>query len=280
MATGEAAMKRHASKLKSISLSGPPLLEVSYLTGERYWHQTIFCAYSLAQQLGGKVVINIYSDGTFNSSHSALYHKILPGINIIDSATMGGQIEQLLPERDFPTLRQLREQYPFFRKLVDMRLNNRYVVQLDSDMLFFAYPQELVNAYNTGNYYFMQDTIPASYYVLPENEMNEELNLSIKEKINSGILAYNSADINWNFVEETTKHLLERVPTVHPPRFEQTINAIIISKLNGQPLPPHYRIFYDSKGNYSDNNDVVRHYIFRSKLKYFGLEWRKILAKQ
>jgi hypothetical protein len=156
-----------------------------------------------------------------------------------------------------------------------MRINDRYIIQLDSDMLFFNEPEDLIRAYSNDENYFMQDTIPASYYVLPEDIISKDLNILICEKINSGILAYNSSKIDWHLVERTCAYLMQNSQDVHPPMFEQTLNAIIISWLGGKPLKPAYRILYADKGEKISSSDIVRHYIFKAKLPYFTTEWRK-----
>lgn len=273
----EQQMKKAATLLPPVVLSSNYILEVSYLTGTKYWHQTIFCAYSLAKVLKGRVRINIYSDGTLNSELIEYITKALPNINIISPDDLHKQIDEILPEKDFPLLRALREKNPFFRKLVDMRINDRYIVQLDSDMLFFNEPQELIKACRDAENYFMQDTIPASYYVLPEDVISKDLNIPMCEKINSGILAYNSSKIDWHFVERTCAYLMRDGTDIHPPMFEQTLNAIIISKLGGKPLKPAYRILYADKGEETNPSDIVRHYIFKAKLPYFTTEWKKVI---
>lgn len=277
MCSGEKQMKKSAASLPPITLSEDHLLEVSYLTGANYWHQTIFCAYSLARVLNGRVRINIYSDGTLNPKLAGFIKKALPNIIIVDQDDLRKQIDNILPEKDFPLLRALREKDAFFRKLVDMRANGRYIIQLDSDMLFFNKPERLISAYRDDENYFMQDTIPASYYVLPEDIISKKLNIPTREKINSGILAYNSAKIDWHFVERTCAYLIENAPHLHPPMFEQTLNAIIISWLDGKPLKPEYRILYAYKGEETNLSDVVRHYIFKAKMLYFTTEWKTVL---
>jgi len=277
MIYGEQQMKKAAANLPSFPLLTNHVLEVSYLTGKRYWHQTAFCAYSLAKILQGKIKINIYSDGSLSKYQSNVLSKGLPGIEIIKMHEILHQLEKRLPQNSFPTLRFLRENNPFFRKLIDMRLNDRYIVQLDSDMLFFNTPSELLNSYQTGGNYFMQDTLQNSYYVLDEKIIEEHLKVNIKEKINSGILAYNSKDIDWVYVEECCKFLLDRIEVISPPMFEQTLNAIIISKLNGKPLDDSYHILYDSDKEIKQESDVVRHYIFKAKKQYFINEWKKII---
>lgn len=277
MYTGEQQMKKAAITLTPVKLLNNYILEVSYLTGAKYWHQTVFCAHSLAYILQGQVKVNIYSDGTLSAIHRKVLNSVLPGINLINPVQIHKNLEQFLPECDFPKLRSLRDTNPFFRKLIDMRLNDKYIIQLDSDMLFFNTPHELIKAYNTGNYYFMQDKIKSSFYVLPENTISKYLNIPIKEKINSGILAYNSADIDWIFVEKTCSYLLQHTSSIHPPMFEQTLNAIIISQLKGNALNQYYNILYDGENNQLDDIDIVRHYIFKAKLPYFTKEWKKAI---
>jgi hypothetical protein len=275
---GELQMKKAATSLPPVALLLNYDLEVSYLTGVKYWHQTIFCAYSLARALKGRVRINIYSDGTLTPALTGFISKALPAVNIINAEDLSRQINEVLPEKDFPTLRALREKNPFFRKLVDMRINDRYIVQLDSDMLFFNEPEELIKAYKDNENYFMQDTIPASYYVLPEDMISKDLGIPMCEKINSGILAYNSSKIDWHFVEHICAYLLQNAAGVHPPMFEQTLNAIIISWLGGKPLKPAYRILYADRGEETQPSDIVRHYIFKAKLPYFTTEWKKVIS--
>lgn len=277
MRRGERQMKKAALKLSPVTLSSDYKLEVSYLTGAKYWHQTIFCAYSLARLLKGHVRINVYSDGTLSPELSGFIIKALPNVNIISTKDLSTQIDEVLPEKDFPLLRALRKENAFFRKLVDMRTNNRYIIQLDSDMLFFNEPKELIDAYRNNENYFMQDTIPASYYVLPEDVISKDLNISMCKKINSGILAYNSSKIDWHFVERTCAYLMKNVQNVHPPMFEQTLNAIIISWLEGKPLNQPYRILYADKNEKTNSSDIVRHYIFKAKLPYFTTEWKKVI---
>jgi hypothetical protein len=274
---GEKRMKKAALNLAPITLTDDHQLECSYLTGEKYWYQTIFCAYSLARVMQSRVRINIYSDGSLSPQKVNLFNSVLKGVAIISPDAMLNELDGKLPIEKYPSLRHLRESSPFFRKLVDMRLNNRYLVQLDSDMLFFNYPAELIEAYNNGNCYFMEDKIEASYYVLPEKQIEEQFGLQMKRKINSGILAYNSASIDWDFVESVCKYLLEKVPVIHPPLLEQTINAIIVSRLNAEPLNQRYNILYNNKHNVISANDVVRHYIFKARELYLTKEWKQVL---
>lgn len=276
MHRGEKAMKRAALKLNPITLLENPLLEVSYLTGKNYWHQTIFCAYSLAKALHGRVKINIYSDGSLSEQQNTAIRHVLANVCIIENKTIELQIEQILPKQKFPTLNYLRSENAFFRKLVDMRINDGYIIQLDSDMLFFSRPDMLVNAFKTELFFYMQDTIDSSFYVIPEEKISSQLGITVKPKINSGILAYNSSKIDWIFIEKTCEYLLANIRSIHPPMLEQTINAIIISMLKGNALDGSYKILYNSDCDNLEESDVVRHYIYKAKYRYLTQEWKKI----
>jgi hypothetical protein len=276
MACGEWQMKKAAAALQPVALSEQYLLECSFLTGKKYWHQTIFCAYSLAKLLDGQLKVNIYSDGSLSAHHSRVLQSVLVNCNLIGAEEIEQELEKQLPAAKFPCLRALRETNPFFRKLTDMRLNDRYIVQLDSDMLFFKRPQALIEAVQNNSSHFMQDTLPASYYSIPESILEKKLDICIKPKINSGILAYNSAQIDWTFMEDACKVMLAQGGSIHPPMFEQTLNAIVISKLDGNPLDDNYHIMYDSGCGTLNDANIVRHYIFKAKYRYFTREWKNL----
>jgi len=277
MHQGEKAMKKAALNLSPVNLTNDYILEVSYLTGKNYWHQTIFCAYSLAMQVDGRLKVNIFSDGTLSGAQCNAIKRALNNVYIVDQNEISEQLKAKLPEHAFPTLNYLRKNNPFFRKLVDMRLNADYIIQLDSDMLFFNRPHKLIDDFKTEDFSFMQDMIESSYYVLPEKQISAELGITVKEKINSGILAYDSSKIDWPFVEKTCKYLLSKIESISPPMLEQTINAIIISILEGTPLDNAYKILYDDGDEKKmETTDIVRHYIYKAKYVYLTAEWKKL----
>jgi hypothetical protein len=278
LVNGERSMKIAAQKLKPIVLSDDYQLECNYLTGEKYWYQTIFCAYSLAKVMQGRVKINIYSDGTtMPPSVISLFNKVLKGIRVISPNDVENDFNLKLPADRYPSVRYLRGFHPMFRKLIDTRLNDRYIVQLDSDMLFFNFPVTLVEAYLTGDSYFMEDKADKSFYVVPEKQIEEQFGLTMKPNINAGILAFDSARIDWDFVECVCKYFLENLPVIYGPLLEQTINAIIVSRLDAKPLNQYYNILYDNKNNAVSADDVVRHYIFKAREFYQSSEWQKVL---
>ena len=273
---GEQQMKKAAMNITPVSLAKDHLLEVNYLTGAKYWHQTIFCAQSLARVLQGNVKINIYSDGTLNQTHEAFIERAIPGIVFIIEEGVNEYLERFLPVSQFPTLHYLRKWHPFFRRLIDIHSDTEWAVHLDSDMLFFDRPQQIIEAYQNKTAIYMEEHLQNSYFVDDEKILKDKYNISCISNVNGGIIAYNG-NIDYTDLEQKAKTLLDQYPNAGPAQVEQTLMSYLLFKQNAKPLDKHlHPIFYD--GNIGlDNSPIVRHYIFKAKLPYFTSEWKKIL---
>ncbi|WP_419701090.1 hypothetical protein [Mucilaginibacter sp. NFX135] len=273
---GEQQMKKAASDIPPVPLAKDHLLEVNYLTGAKYWHQTIFCAQSLARILQGRVKINIYSDGTLGQTHEAFIARAIPGVSIVAEKTVNEHLDKFLPIAQFPTLHYLRKWHPFFRRLIDIHSAPLWAIHLDSDMLFFDRPQQIIDAYQNKTAIYMQEHLSSSYFVDDEKTLKDKYDINCISHVNGGIIAYNG-DIDYTDLEEKAKTLLKHYPNAGPAQVEQTLMSYVLFKQGATPLDKQrYPIFYDSKIEVEDSQ-IVRHYIFKAKLPYFNTEWKKIL---
>ncbi|MGN8071258.1 hypothetical protein [Mucilaginibacter sp. SG564] len=273
---GEQQMKKAAMNITPISLAKDHLLEVNYLTGANYWHQTIFCAQSLARVLQGRLRINIYSDGTLDQTHEALMARAIPGVTFISAKSVDAHLDQFLPPAQFPTLHYLRTWHPFFRRLIDIHCIKSWAIHLDSDMLFFDRPQQIIDAYQNKTAIYMEEHLHNSYFVDDERILKDKYNISCISNVNGGIIAYNG-DVDYTDLEQKAKTLLDHYPHAGAAQVEQTLMSYLLFKQDAKPLNKYqYPIFYDSKIEV-DNSPIVRHYIFKAKLPYFTSEWKRIL---
>lgn len=273
---GEQQMKKVATSISPIPLTKDHLIEVNYLTGAKYWHQTIFCAHSLARVLQGRVKINIYSDGTLHHSHEVIMVRAFPGIAFISEKSVDEHLERFLPIAQFPTLNYLRKWHPFFRRLIDIHATTSWAIHLDSDMLFFNHPQQIIDAYQRKTAIYMQEHLDSSYFVDDEKTLKNKHDINCLGSVNGGIIAYNG-DIDYTDLEEKAKILLSHYPDAGPAQVEQTLMSYLLFKQSASPLDKHlHPIFYDSKIDV-DDLQIVRHYIFKAKLPYLTAEWKKVL---
>lgn len=277
MRQGEKQMKKAAANIDPLKLSDDHLLTCCYLTGANYWHQTIICAYSLIKALEGQVKIKIYSDGTLQEQHIALIKRMAPGIEFVSKNKVDEHLDSFLPANKFPTLHYLRQWHPFFQRLIDIHASASWTIHLDSDMIFFARPNHIIDAYKTKRAVYMQEQLNSSYFVDDVKTLADKYNMNCISFVNGGIIGYNSNEVDYNDLEEKAKLLLENYPGAGPAQVEQTIMSYLLFKQNARPLSKEqYTIFYDSELSLKDNH-IVRHYIFKAKLPYFDTEWKKAI---
>lgn len=276
MRQGEQQMKKAALKLPPVKLSTDKILEVSFLTGAKYWHQTIFCAYTLARHLNGRLGITLYSDGTLTYEHIAFVSQVLPGVEAISEQQVLQHLDTVLPQHHFPTLRHLRNWHPFFRRLVDIHTSPSWAIHMDSDMIFLGKPDQILEAYQDKTAVYMKEQLASSYFVDNEGILRDKYDINCIKSVNGGIIAYDNDKIDYADLEEKAKLLLQHYPQAGPAQVEQTLMSYVLYQQNAEVLDEKsYSIFYDKTPGFNSQN-IVRHYIFKAKLPYFTTEWKKV----
>lgn len=102
----EYQMKKSALSLPSINLTsvGEPLIAINFLTGERYWHQTLFCIQSMVNQSGNNLSIKIYSDGTINEKVQKIFHSYCPQIIICSEEEVLESLNTIIPVKKWKSV--------------------------------------------------------------------------------------------------------------------------------------------------------------------------------
>jgi hypothetical protein len=274
---GEKRMEKAATNLTPIKLTADFILEVSYLTGAKYWHQTLFCAYSLANILLGRVRINIYSDGTLDNGHKASIEKIIQGVIFISDNQVSAHLNHFLPKEKYPTLRYLQGWHPFFKRLINIHSRPSWSVHLDSDMIFFNYPAQLIDAYTHKKSIYMKEQLDNSYFVDNEDTLKDKYHIPCISFVNGGIIAYDSDKVDYADLEDKAKLLLNEYPNAGPAQVEQTLMSYLLFKQDAEALDKKlYAIIYENKSDLTVTQ-IVRHYIFKAKKSYFTSEWKKVI---
>lgn len=270
-------MKKAALKLPTVKLSADKILEVSFLTGAKYWHQTIFCAHTLADYLDGRLGVRLYSDGSLTDEHIGFINKVLPDVEAMSETQVLHHLDVVLPQQKFPTLRHLRNWHPFFRRLIDIHTSPSWAIHMDSDMIFFGKPDQIIEAYQRKTAVYMKEQLANSYFVDNEDTLKDKYGIDCIKSVNGGIIAYDNNKVDYADLEEKAKLLLKHYPNAGPAQVEQTLMSYVLHHQNAAALDEKlYSIFYDDKPDLSRLN-IVRHYIFKAKLPYFTTEWKKVI---
>ena len=119
-AEAERQMCEAALRLPSLtSLSGAPVT-LHFLTGARFWQQTIFCAWTFAFHSDVPLQIHVYDDGSLTSLHHEHFLRLFPETVFHHPNDVRERLDQVLPVNRYPVIRELRESMPLMRKLTDI----------------------------------------------------------------------------------------------------------------------------------------------------------------
>ena len=274
---GERLMKKTAKTEPPITVNNRDDLPVfCFLTGKNYWHQTVYVIKSLSRQLGGNFGIKIFSDGSLTVRHQLMFKHFAPNLEIIDPDIMLQHLDITLPENQFPTLRFLRNWHPFFKRMIDIHcFMPGWSIHLDSDMLFFNKPVELTDAFYNKKAIFMKDSLSESYYADNENILKKRFGIICLNRVNGGVIAYDSAKVDYIDLEKKARLLIENYKHTGPARIEQTLMSYLLYKQNAVALDSNlYKIYFNNE-NDSRYLPTVKHYIFKAKLQYLTTEWKQ-----
>jgi hypothetical protein len=250
--------------------------EICFLSGEKYWYQTIFCAYSLHIQCDVKIIPHIFDDGSLSESLIEKITHIIPWTKFTLIDEINERIENFLPTSQFPTLRERRLEYAHIKKLTDIHLNNRLrTVVLDSDMLFFRKPHAFLSALKSGQNFYIPDIETAYGYDV--ELLNNMIGKIILPKVNVGLYGLNSGNIDWNEVEHWCKLTLEN----SGPNYlqEQALTAMLLTRADAIQLPKSEYIVCPGLQEGRAPRATLHHYVNNSKRSYFQTGWKQVLKQ-
>lgn len=198
-------------------------------------------------RLATKKSFNFYAvnDGTLTPKDKQILSKY-------DSKVVGFNIPSKFIEWHWQTLK-----YYSLKKLFP----NSNIVIIDSDVLFFKYPEMLLSPKSNV---FMDDL--KSFYSISDIESKYFFGFTPIKSLNAGVLAINTNNIDQKIFVKLFKILnkIEQSSEVNYHVAEQTAYALMFSKLSKktriQRLNENYLIFPKIKPEYSIVNTVCIHY--------------------
>ncbi|RZK25550.1 MAG: glycosyl transferase [Flavobacterium sp.] len=270
---GKSKMTHAASNLQEITRDNKPTYQVYFLTGKKYWFQTAFCLYSFQKNADVNIEAIIVDDGSFEDELEMAVKRQFPTtVKVIRTKVIDEFLDKVLPVNEFPVLRQRRLDYPHLRKLTDVHVlpGDDPKLVLDSDMLFFHKPEEMLDwLANPDKCLFMKDVTESYGYT--QQLMKELAGVSmIPDRLNVGVAGIPSSLINWQRLERWTKEMLDREGSSYLQ--EQALTAMIaadkpcvfLDQTNYKVLPVI---------NSANIPEVLHHYVADSKYDYFVKGW-------
>ncbi|MCP4309312.1 MAG: glycosyl transferase [bacterium] len=253
-----------------------PLASVAFLSGERFWYQTVFCFVSLQRHVERRIDLVVYDDGTLSALLRAKIARVVPWVQFVDAADVEVVLDRLLPRATFPALRARRDVYPHLRKLTDLHVGAEgWSLVMDSDMLFFRRPDAVID-------FLVRPEVPIhlaerqSAYGYSSELIEELAQGDVPERVNVGLYGVRSADIDWHHMEHCCRIQIEREGPLYLQ--EQALTAILLAGTGARALPIEDYVVLPSIAEGRNPSGVMHHYVAHSKRAYFQYGWRHVLA--
>jgi hypothetical protein len=234
--------ERLVQQCRAIEVPKESAWEVHVLTGDRYRTQTIALVWSLYRFLdvAERGAIVLHDDGTLTPTAIAWLRSKIPNVRVSLRPTADAVIRSYCEQEGWPRLAEMREQLILMRKLLDTVYAGRgkTVLVLDTDILFFRRPTELLEAL-TGQHAIRYNADIASAYAWPAELIPEAM-----PNVNAGLVVYpaDRTTADWSDYEGW----LARLPPA-PERLwyiEQTLLALECGTRPSAPLPLAYDVSF------------------------------------
>lgn len=258
-------------------LSTPPVqtgddgqVEIHVLTSTDDWLNLLWALKSFYFFGGRHYPLVIHEDGSLPSGARQDLQAHFPGARLIAKAEADAHMATQLAL--LPRCARYRALHPLALKALDFSvyLSRPRLLILDSDVLFFAAPEELLRRLEDPFYElncFNADIAPALN--ITAEEAQRRFGIALVDRANSGLAILHREALSLQLMEEFLGH--DSHWAGHVWRIEQTLLALMASKHGAELLPRDYRV---SLGGGIDGCvakhyvGAVRHLMYREGMAY------------
>jgi len=244
----------------------PMSVPVHVLTGEKDWQLCAWMLASFFHHTEHTWNVVIHDDGTLTEEIRRELAALFKNSRIIPRAQADATLDAVL--KPLPFAYEYRGMHPLALKIFDMPYyceSTRFIM-LDSDVLFFNHPREIMDWVGSGakQCWFNEDIAEGS--LVSEKESLEDLGVKLWPRVNSGIGLIHKEAIDFEFCDR----VLGETSALkgHLWRVEQTLFALCASRAGqGGLLPKTYEV---SLGKIAAEDCVARHYVGAVRDRFYG----------
>jgi len=246
-----------------------------FMTGEKHWYQTAFCAWSFARYSRHTIRPVLIDDGTLGEASLSGLRRLFPDLIVDSRSECDDRVERLLPIARFPKIHWIRNKQKLFRKLTDIHAGaSDWRLFFDSDMLFFKEPEEIDRYLDEPSGHLAQRDCWESYGF--SRGLTEKLcGHRLPEALNIGIFSMNGSRIDWERIEYWIGEMFGTEGSRY--NVTQCTSAMIMAGRDLHVLDAEdYKVFSENPIR-PHRFRVLEHYVQDSKPWYFGKAWKEIL---
>lgn len=240
---------------KPITQTTDHTCEIHVFTCAKDWLNLVWTLKTFYHYSNRQYALCIHDDGTLSEGDLSTLHQHFPNAQLIERPIADGHLFKLLA--DYPRCLEFRKTNPLSPKLFDFPayLESDRMLLLDSDILFFAEPTDLLNRIEAPNY--ILNTVNgdiASAFTVDPIVVKTQCGFDLLDRFNSGLGLIHKASLNLDWIEEFLA-----LPDIigHFWRIEQTLYALCSSRFGVELLPP----IYDVRLEGGINGAPSRHYV-------------------
>lgn len=244
------------------------------VTCHRHLDMSLWCLKTFIQYSEISPAITIHDDGSLTKSDKCLLRQSLARCAVIDRTDADRRLDRTLAA--YPYSRQMRQKRRFYcsLKLFDPWVYSAYdvVVLLDSDILFFRRPNELLERAARGAACFNSDY--QSAYAVERDEIWRRLGVKVLDKFNAGLLVLARRDYDLDLVENYFASFFSASTDLN--RHEQTAYAILLSRCGAHRLSGNYQISKQAIGS----ETVSHHFVNDGSRLHFSTRGVRTLRRR
>jgi hypothetical protein len=232
------------------------ICEIHVLTSANDWLNLVWALKTFYHYSQRRYGLCIHEDGSLGPEAITAFRSHFPGAAIIDRKRANRDIETVL--QDFPRCLQFRRTNLLAPKLFDFvyYLTTDRMLLLDSDILFFGEPRELLRRIEDPGYRL--NTVnpdSESAYTIDAGQASRVCGVALLPRFNSGLGAIHRQSLRLDWLEEFLG--LPGILEGHFWRIEQTLYALCSSRFGVELLPQEYAVRLDG----GLNDQPCRHYV-------------------
>lgn len=202
-------------------------IEIHSLTCERDYTDLLWCLKTLALYSGRSFNLVLHDDGSLGARSIEHLRGHLPGATIVSRQQADERVQAAMAGH--AACRSFRDRLPLAKKLFDFpafATRERYLM-LDSDVLFFRTPDEMLRLLDDDEPFYMADFQDG--YVFTRDEISTRYGVDVLPVVNTGVSCMARDMCDYDFLDRCCRDLDEAGLLSHG-WAEQTLIAILFSK--------------------------------------------------
>lgn len=229
--------------------------EIHVFTCSKDWLNLIWALKSFYWASKRHYALCIHDDGTLAEGERDVLRQHFPNARVIDRPSADAQV--LAELQAYPRCLEFRQTNHLAPKVFDFAsyLESDRMLLLDSDILFFAEPTELLRRIESPEYALntVNGDVSSAYTVDPQ-VVKDRLGFEVIDRFNSGLGLIHRSSMRLDWIEE-----LLALPDIvgHFWRIEQTLYALFSSRFGAELLPSAYDVHLEG----GINGAPCRHYV-------------------